>query len=120
VLLPFARIEASVNAEGLKVFYGVFGWPRQRLALERMVRAESIELMPLSHGGWGYRGSLTLFGRAALVVRAGPALSLELTAGKRFVVTVDDAETASKLLNGLLERGRAGNARAEVASSSAV
>lgn len=94
-LIPFRRIDVSVSALGLKVHYGLFGWPRQRLALERIVRVEAIEVVPMAHGGWGYRGSLTLFKRAALVIRRGSALSLELTAGQRFAVTLDAAETAS-------------------------
>ena len=41
-------------------------------------------------GGWGYRGSLRLFKRAALVTRRGEALELTLTRKRRFIVTVDD------------------------------
>lgn len=56
--------------------------------------------------GWGYRGSRRTFGRAALVLRTGPAIRLDLTDNRTFAVTVDDAATGAGLLNDL--RARAG------------
>jgi hypothetical protein len=50
---------------------------------------------------FGYRGSLLVFGSAA-VVRRGPALRLSLRDGKTFLVTVDDAATGAALLNDLI------------------
>jgi hypothetical protein len=43
-------------------------------------------------GGWGYRGSLRLMRRAALVTRRGNALELELSRRRRFIVTVDEPD----------------------------
>ena len=45
--------------------------------------------------GWGYRGSLRLFGRAAVVVRRGERLELSLMGEQSFVVTVDGSATAA-------------------------
>ena len=105
----FTRIRVTVNGRFLTIRYGHLGWLRQRIGLNRIVSATSVELLPMAHGGWGYRGSLTLFRRAAVVVRRGAALRLELAENRRFCVTVDDAETAAKLLSGLLRReGRLG------------
>jgi hypothetical protein len=55
-------------------------------------------------GGWGYRGSRRLFRKAAVVLRAGPALRLDLADDTQLVVTVDDAESGAGLLNDLLAR----------------
>jgi hypothetical protein len=51
---------------------------------------------------FGYRGSLLVFGAAAVAVRRGPALRLTLRDGKTFLVTVDDAATGAALLNDLI------------------
>jgi hypothetical protein len=100
----FSRIRVTVSGRFLTIHYGHLGWLRQRIGLNRIVRATSAELLPMAHGGWGYRGSLALFQRAAVVVRRGAALQLELAENRRFSVTVDDAATAAKLLSGLLQR----------------
>jgi hypothetical protein len=100
----FSRIRVTVNGRFLTIHYGHLGWLRQRIAVNRIVSATSAELLPMAHGGWGYRGSLALFRRAAVVVRRGAALQLELVENRRFSVTVDDAMTAAKLLRGLVQR----------------
>ncbi|HKO94107.1 MAG TPA: hypothetical protein VJU61_23300 [Polyangiaceae bacterium] len=110
-LLPllelFSNIRVSVNERGLTIHYGHLGWLRQRVGLDRIARASAFELEPLAHGGWGYRGSLKLRRRAAVVVRSGSALRLELRDGAQLSVTVDDAETAARLLNGFVQRSAA-------------
>ena len=102
VVAAFIEVRASVSNEGVRVRSGVFGWPRVRIPLEAIESADVIDLRPLRWGGWGYRGSLRLFRRAAWVLRAGPALRLHLTGGREFAVTVDDAEEAAGVLHGLL------------------
>jgi hypothetical protein len=62
----------------------------------------AIDLRPRDWGGWGYRGSLRLAGRAGWVLRAGEALELTLTDGRRFAVTVDGAAGAAEVLASLL------------------
>jgi uncharacterized protein DUF1648 len=104
VLELFSKIRVTVNEQGVSIYYGHLGWLRQRLPLERVLAARSFELVPMEHGGWGYRGSLMLAKRAAVVVRSGVALRLDLDGGKHFAISVDDAETAARLINGFVSR----------------
>jgi hypothetical protein len=59
-----------------------------------------IEVRPVQWGGWGYRGSVRVFKKAAVVLRKGPGLRLRLRNGAQFAVTVPGAEPAAALLNG--------------------
>lgn len=104
VLMAFASVGITVSDRGLHVRSGPFPWLRVRFPLGVVTSARAIDLRPTSWGGWGYRGSVRLVGRAAWVLRAGPALELELVGGQRFAVTVDDADEAAAVLNGLLAR----------------
>jgi hypothetical protein len=71
------------------------------IALRQIREAHAIKLTPWS---WGYRGSLRLVGRAAIIVRGGDALDLQLVGGKRLSITVDDATIAAGLVNDLVAR----------------
>lgn len=99
VLQLFSQVRVRLDASELGIRYGYLGGLRQRIALERISAARATHLEPMDHGGWGYRGSMRLRGRAALVVRAGAALELDLDDGKRFSITVDDAENAARRIN---------------------
>jgi hypothetical protein len=105
VLEFFSRIRVTVDDRGLAVRYGNLGLWTRRVPLGQITAANAIELDALTHGGWGYRGGLILLGKAAIVVRSGPALRLALRGGQTLFVTVDDAATAARLLNALIERG---------------
>lgn len=105
LLEHLSKIRVSINERALTIHYGHLGWIRQRVPLARIARASAFELEPMSHGGWGYRGSLKLLGRAAVVVRSGSALRLELRDAKQLCITVEDAETGAALLNGFVQRG---------------
>lgn len=98
------KVRVTLNERELIIHYGQLGWPRQRIELARILSARSFELEPMEHGGWGYRGSLRLTRRAAVVVRSGLALRLELQGSKHLSITVDDAETAARLINGFVSR----------------
>jgi Protein of unknown function (DUF1648) len=91
----------SVRADdgGLHLAYGPMHWPRQRIVLSRIAAAEAIDLRPTQWGGWGYRGSLRIFKRAAVVLRGGPGLRLDLRNGARFAVSIDDPATGAAVLN---------------------
>lgn len=102
----FARGRVQVDAEGLRVALGPWSFPRLRVPLARIREARAIRVTPLRHGGWGYRGSLRLFGRAAVVIRGGPALELDLERNRTLVITVDDPATAAGLINDLAARSR--------------
>ena len=73
--------------------------PRTRVPIHRIATAPSIEIRPSEWGGWGYRGNLTLMNRAAVVLRAGPGLRLDLHNGKIFAITINTPETPTQLLN---------------------
>ncbi len=94
-----ARIEVFADRRGLTVAYGPWAWPRTRIPLERIEAAEAIDLKPAEWGGWGYRGSLKLFRQAAVVLRGGPGLRIDLADGRRFAVSIDDPGTAAAVLN---------------------
>lgn len=100
----FSRIRVTVDGRGVTVRYGRFGLYTQHVPLERIAGARAIELDPIAHGGWGYRGSRKLLGKASIVVRSGPALQLDLRGGQQLFITVDDAATAARLLSGLIGR----------------
>jgi len=109
LVATFARVHVVVDERGVTVRGGALPWPRVRVALDEIEAARSVDLDPSKLGwasGWGYRGSLRLGGKAAWVLRRGPALELELTGGRRFAVTVDRADEAAAALAGLLDRRR--------------
>ena len=102
IVALFGWIHVSADRRGLTVRYGPFGWPRTRIDLDRIEQATVIDVEPSRHGGWGYRGSVRVFGRAAVVVRAGEGIRLDLRGDKRFTVTVDDAATGAGTINDLI------------------
>lgn len=100
-ILCLSSVSVSASAAGVAVRYGPLHWPVTRIALRRIVSAEAIELSPRS---WGYRGSLHIVGAAAVIVRKGAALHLDLKGDKSFLVTVDGAATGAALINDELAR----------------
>jgi len=95
----FSRIRVTADHTGLTVRYGFLGWPRTRVPIQRIAAARAIDIRPTEWGGWGYRGNLTLMRRAAVVLRAGPGIRLDLHDGKVFAVTIDDPDIPARLLN---------------------
>lgn len=106
--VPFASLRVRADRRGVELRYGPLGWPRSRIALEEIRSAGSFDLAPMRWGGWGYRGSRRIFRRAAVVLRAGPALRLDLADGSLLVVTVDDPASGAGLLNDLVARAAGG------------
>ncbi len=100
----FSRIVVTIDDRGVAIRYGHLGLWTRRVPLAQIAAAHALELEALAHGGWGYRGGLRLLGKASIVVRSGPAIRLDLRNGQTLFVTVDDATTAARLLNALLER----------------
>ena len=98
-VITFSRIRVTADRSGLTVRYGFLGWPRTSVPLSRIATAQAIDVRPTEWGGWGYRGNLTLMNRAAVVLRAGPGIRLDLLDGKVFVVTIDDPDIPARLLN---------------------
>lgn len=100
----FSKIVVSVDCTGLTVAYGSLGWPQTHVATHRIEQAAVIDVHPGDWGGWGYRGSLKLMRRAAVVVRSGPGMRLDLHDGSVFVVTVDNPDDGAALLNAEVRR----------------
>ncbi len=100
----FATILVRVDASGLEVRYGVFPRPRTHVATSRIARASRITVRPREWGGWGYRGSLRVLRRAAVVLRSGPGIQLELRDGTVFAVTIDEPDDGVALLNAEIAR----------------
>ena len=103
-LSAFGRIRVTADQSGLQVRYGFFGWPRTSVPIHRIATAQAIDIRPADWGGWGYRGSLTLMKRAAVVLRAGPGIRVDLHDGKIFAVTINDPENPARLLNAVVSR----------------
>ncbi|MFE0171623.1 DUF1648 domain-containing protein [Streptomyces sp. NPDC059002] len=98
----FARPCVAVDRRGLTVSPGALPWPRVRLPLDRMERADSDSVNALAdYGGWGYR---IRPGGSGIILRSGEALVVRRANGKSFAVTVEDSGTAAALLNTLVER----------------
>lgn len=93
-----SHIEVYCDRRGLTVSYGPLRWPRTSVPLQQIASVAAIEVNPGQWGGWGYRGSLRLLGRAAVVLGTGPGIRVDLRSGATLVVTVDDAATGAAVL----------------------
>lgn len=102
--MSLASIHVTADARGLTVKYGVLPWPATNIAVDRIASASVIDVRPTEWGGWGYRGTLTLMRQAAVVLRAGPGIRVDLVDGRVFVVTVDNPETGVALINAEVAR----------------
>ena len=104
VMFGFARLEARVSTSGLHVQAAPVAFFRMSIRPDEIRQLSVVEHRTLRWGlasGIGYRGSLRLFRRAAWVLRSGPALAFDLAGGRRFTLTVDDAEGAAAALEQL-------------------
>jgi hypothetical protein len=97
----FTAATVSVNDTGLTVRFGWLGWPRRRIGLDEIDRAEVVDVKAIAYGGWGYR---IRPGVSALIVRNGDAIRAVCRDRRDLVVTVDDAAAGAGLLNDLLRR----------------
>ncbi|WP_417554368.1 hypothetical protein [Microbacterium sp.] len=88
-----------VSAAGLQV-RSVLGWPRFRIRLSEIEKVEVVDVDPFrDFGGWGWR--IATDGRRGVVLRTGRAVQVTRRRGRRFVVTVDGADDAAAVLEGL-------------------
>lgn len=94
----FLGVEVTVDDHGLTVRSATVPPVRVRFPYARIEAVEAIDVNPWRWGGWGYRGSLRVFRRAAWVVRGGPGIKVDLRRGRVFVVAVDDAEAGAAAL----------------------
>ncbi len=98
VIALMAAAVVTVSEKGLVVGLGPWGWPRLRVPLEKVERAEVINVRPVAYGGWGLRW---VPGTIGVILRSGPGIRVVKRSGREFVVTVDDAEQGAGLLNDL-------------------
>ena len=93
-VLLFRRVVVTVDRDELLVRYALPVGFKHRIRRRDIDTAEVVDVRPRKWGGWGYRGSRLLFGRAAVVIRGGPGLRVVTKKGKSFTVTVDEPEGA--------------------------
>ena len=100
LMVQFRRITITVDDTHLRT---AFAWPafiRVRIPLAEIERLEYVpDLRPVRYGGWGYRGSLRVLKKAAVVLRRGPGVIFALTGNRRYIVTVDDAESLARTVH---------------------
>lgn len=86
------RVLDDAAGRSLGVLYGPGALVRQRFASYEIETASAQRFSILQLGGWGYRGSLRFMKSAAVATRAGDALVVSLSRGRRFIITVDEPE----------------------------
>jgi hypothetical protein len=106
VIASMFRWVVRVDTTGLTICSAI-GWPRVRVPLDELVRADVVQVRALrDFGGWGLRVGRA--GRVGVILRSGEALLAERTGGRSVVVTVDEAATGAALLNALADQARRG------------
>jgi hypothetical protein len=101
-LLLFSGIRVTVDRNGVRIVYGLLGWPVQRVHLAQIRHASALEVKRIPFGGWSYQGSLRLLRRAAVVPRNGQGIRLELDGDRTLDIALDDAEQAAGVINDLV------------------
>ncbi|GAA3291640.1 lipoprotein [Streptomyces cinereospinus] len=95
--LAFVHVALRVDMECLEVRCGHIGVPRRRIPLSQVAGAEFVpHVTPRQWGGWGYRWRPEK--GTAVVVRRGEGVALRLWDGHTFTITVDNAETAVRVI----------------------
>ncbi|SCK27171.1 hypothetical protein [Streptomyces sp. WMMB 322] len=105
-LLAVGWLEVSVTGREVAVRSVLAPPLRRRVPLTKVTEASAKHARPMELGGWGFR---RLPKRSAVSLRAGDALWLRLESGRDFVITVDDAARAARVVNGNLTAARQGS-----------
>ncbi|MBD0737502.1 hypothetical protein [Streptomyces sp. CBMA29] len=99
--VAFTHVRVRVDHDAVDVRCGHIGVPRRRIPLEQVSGVRLAPLVsPRNWGGWGYRWRPEE--GTAVVVRRGQGLVIDLGSGRRFTVTVDDAQGAVDTIRDLL------------------
>ncbi|MFD8260386.1 hypothetical protein ACFV19_15950 [Streptomyces griseoluteus] len=99
--LAFVHVDLKLERDALEVRCGHVGLPRRRIPLSQVVDAEYIpHVTPRHWGGWGYRWRPEK--GTAVVVRRGEGIVLSLWDGHTFTITVDNAESAVRVIRARL------------------
>ncbi len=92
----------AVDERGF-VVRGILGWPGTVIPLSDIRSVQVIEVnASRDFGGWGWRWGG--HGRTGVILTSGKAIEVTRSGGKRFAVTVDDAETGAGVIAALLSR----------------
>ncbi|MEU1269740.1 hypothetical protein [Streptomyces sp. NPDC005799] len=95
--LAFVHVDLKLDKDSLEVRCGHIGLPRRRIPLDHVAGAEfAPHVTPRQWGGWGYRWRPEK--GTAVVVRRGEGVVLRLWDGHTFTITVDNAETAVRVI----------------------
>ncbi|MFF9375640.1 hypothetical protein ACF1BB_13945 [Streptomyces griseoluteus] len=99
--LAFVHVDLKLDRDALEVRCGHVGLPRRRIPLSQVVDAEYIpHVTPRHWGGWGYRWRPEK--GTAVVVRRGEGIVLRMGDGHTFTITVDNAESAVRVIRARL------------------
>ncbi|HSK23197.1 MAG TPA: DUF1648 domain-containing protein [Egicoccus sp.] len=94
-LTTLGQARVTIGRRGMTVSLGWLGWPRLSVPAADIARVTVEDVAPMAYGGWGLRA---VPGATAVVIRSGPAIRIERTSGRVFVVTVDDAARGAGVL----------------------
>jgi hypothetical protein len=107
--LAFVHVALKVDGESLEVRCGHIGLPRRRIPLTHVAGAEfAPHVTPRQWGGWGYRWRPEK--GTAVVVRRGEGIVLRLWDGHTLTITVDNAESAVRVIRDRLRPSAPGRA----------
>ena len=90
--LTASSVRTVAGPKGVTVHFGAFGWPRFHYPIERIARAEAVQLSP-SIWNWGIYWSPRC--GLMLTLRNGVALGLVLTNGRKVTISTSDAAAAA-------------------------
>lgn len=109
ILLPVAALLVASSSYRITIGPGaidvsglLFGFPRLRVPMAEVVRADAGEVDAWSFGGWGIR--LGANNETAVLTRSGPALVVTRTDGAVLRISLDDPEPAAATVATLLDR----------------
>lgn len=101
-ILTASSVRAAAGPNGFDIRWGSFGWPRCSYPLDRIARAEVIDL-PWWRVSWGFWWTPR---RTSCTLRSGPTVRLVLTSGRIVTVTVPEPAAA---VAALMAAGAASN-----------
>jgi hypothetical protein len=105
--LAFVHVAVKVDKEALEVRCGHMGVPRRRIPFSQVACVEVVpKVNPRHWGGWGHRWRPEQ--GTGVIVRRGEGILVTLGDGRQFTVTVDDAETAVRVIRARLRTAGTG------------
>jgi hypothetical protein len=92
-----AHVGVVINPYGVRVHHALLPAPVVSVPMRAVRSITATDVGPTVWRRWGWTW---VPGRSrSVIVRSGPALSIELNSGRRFVVSVDDPEHAVAIVN---------------------